>query len=132
MNTIDRFEDLIAWQRARALVPAIYDVTRQSSFARDFAFCGQITMAALSVPSNIAEGFERNRPKEFHQFLSVAKASCAEVRSQCYSAFDVGYIDEPTLTMLLRQGEEVGRVIGGLRASIERKVLSTQHAALRT
>jgi four helix bundle protein len=132
MDTIDRFEDLIAWQKARAMVPAIYDVIRQRPFARDFGFCRQITMAALSVPSNIAEGFERDRLKEFHQSLSVAKASCAEVRSQLYSAYDVGYIDDSALRRLLGQGEEVGRIIGGLRASIRREILRTQNSGLRT
>jgi four helix bundle protein len=129
---IERFEDLIAWQKARALVAAIYKPTQKRPFARDFAFCNQITKAALSVPSNIAEGFERDRLREFHQFLSVAKSSCAEVRSQLYSAYDLGYVSEAELNRLLRQGEEVGRIIGGLRRSVEREFLRTQDSGLRT
>ncbi len=92
----------------------------------------QICKAALSVPSNIAEGFERDRLKEFHQFLSVAKASCAEVRSDLYVAFDIGYIDEHQLTSLLAQSQEVGRIVGGLRRSIESEFLRTQDSGLRT
>jgi len=121
MGRIDRFEDLIAWQKARELTKAIYQITRQGAFAKDFGLSGQIQRAAVSVISNIAEGFERNRRSEFHQFLSTAKASCAEVRSQLYVAFDVGYIDQDTFESLLQQAEEVARIIGGLRVSVEKQ-----------
>jgi four helix bundle protein len=70
--------------------------------------------------SNLAEGFERGRPAEFHQFLSVAKASCAELRSQLYVAFDVGYLDETKFKRLMALAEEVARIIGGLRAAVGR------------
>src|SRR5215468_5829156 len=90
---IDRFEDLIAWQKSRALTGNIYQVTCEGPFARDFGLKDQIRRAAVSIMSNVAEGFERNRPGEFHQFLSVAKGSCAEVRSQLYVAHDAGYLD---------------------------------------
>ncbi|HYS55528.1 MAG TPA: four helix bundle protein [Thermoanaerobaculia bacterium] len=128
---ISRFEDLIAWQKARAFAGAIYRTASGYRFARDFTIRNQICGAALSVPSNIAEGFERDRLKEFHQFLSIAKSSCAEVRSDLYVAFDIEYIDEEALHRLLQQGEEVGRIVGGLRRSIESQ-LRTQDAGLRT
>jgi four helix bundle protein len=70
--------------------------------------------------SNIAEGCERRGRREFHQFLSTAKGSCTEVRSQLYVAFDIGYIEEDAFHRLLAQAEEVGRVVGGLRAAIEK------------
>ncbi len=90
-------------------------------FAKDFGLSGQIQRAAVSVTSNIAEGFERGGRGEFHQFLSTAKASCAEVRSQLYVAFDVGYLDQAEFDQLLAQAEEVGRIIGGLRVSVAKQ-----------
>ena len=72
---IERFEELIAWQKARSLTLEIYQVTRQGTFAKDFGLSGQIQRAAVSVMSNIAEGFERGGRGEFHQFLSIAKES---------------------------------------------------------
>lgn len=90
MGKIERFEELIAWQKARELTKAVYRITKQGAFAKDFGLSSQIQRAAVSVMSNIAEGFERHRRTEFHQFLSTAKASCAEVRSQLYVAYDIG------------------------------------------
>jgi len=118
---LDRFEDLIAWQKARVFTSEIYRVSRLDQFARDFGLVSQIRRASVSIMSNIAEGFERRGRGEFHQFLSVAKASCAEVRCQLYVAYDVGYIDEATFHQLLAQGEEIGRIIGGLRAKVEQQ-----------
>jgi four helix bundle protein len=70
--------------------------------------------------SNIAEGFERRGRRESHQFLSTAKGSCAEVHSQLYVAFDIGYLEKSDFHKLLAQAEEVGRVVGGLRAPVEK------------
>ena len=120
LSKIDRFEDLIAWQKARELTRAIYQVTQQGAFAKDFGLARQIQRAAVSIMSNIAEGFERRGRREFHQFLSTAKGSCAEVRSQLYVAFDIGYLGKSDFHKLLAQAEEVGRVVGGLRASVEK------------
>jgi four helix bundle protein len=126
---VGRFEDLIAWQKARSLVREVYRVIRRGEFETDYALRNQIRKAAISIPSNIAEGFERSRHAEFHQFLSIAKSSCAEVRTQIYLAYDAEYIDEATCQGLLQNAEEVGRIIGGLRAAVERRA---QHSALST
>jgi four helix bundle protein len=118
MKKVERFEDLVAWQKARALAQTVYKLTQLQAFAKDIGLSGQIRRAAISVMANIAEGFERNRATEFHQFLSVAKGSCAEVRSHLYAAHDVGYLDKTQFTEVLLQAEEVGRIIGGLRVSV--------------
>lgn len=120
-NKIERFEDLIAWQKSRALTLKIYQVSRKGAFAKDYRLSSQIQAAAVSILSNIAEGFERGGLGEFHQFLSTAKGSCAELRSQLYAALDIGYIDARTFQDLRIQSEEVGRIIGGLRASIAKQ-----------
>jgi four helix bundle protein len=121
MSRIEKFEDFIAWQKARLLTSRIYALTHIGSFARDFGLRDQIRRAAVSIMSNIAEGFERGRPAEFQYFLSIAKASCAELRSQLYVAFDAGYINKESFDELLQMATEVGQVIGGLRASVERR-----------
>ena len=118
---VERFEDLIAWQKARALTLKVYQISRKGEFGKDYRLSGQIQGAAVSIMSNIAEGFERGGLAEFHQFLSTAKASCAEVRSQLYVALDVGYLSREGFDHLLAQAEEVGKIIGGLRAAISRR-----------
>jgi len=121
MAKVKRFEDLVAWQKARELTRAVYEVTRQGGFAKDYGLSGQIQRASVSIMSNIAEGFERGGRGEFHQFLSTAKASCAEVRSQLYVAHDVGYLDKANFDRLMEQAEEVGRILGGLRAAVDKQ-----------
>ena len=118
---IERFEDFLAWQKARVLTASIYQVSGEGRFERDYGLKDQMRRAAVSVMSNIAEGFERGRPSEFHQFLSMAKSSCAELRSQLYVALDAGYVSQDTFSNLLSQAEEVGRLVGGLRASAKRR-----------
>ena len=103
MKRVEKFEDLIAWQKARCLAQVIYRVTREREFARDIGLAGQIQRAAVSIMANIAEGFERNRSGEFHQSLSVAKGSCAEVRSHLYAAHDAGYLTQSRFAELLVQ-----------------------------
>jgi four helix bundle protein len=94
MATAQQFEDLQVWQDARALVNAIYRATKGRAFARDVGLRHQVTRAAVSTMSNIAEGFERGSRKEFIQFLTVAKGSNGELRSQLYVARDQEYIEE--------------------------------------
>jgi four helix bundle protein len=114
------FEDLVAWKKARLLTAAIYRATNEGEFARDFKLRDQIRGAAVSVMSNSAEGYERYSPADFCNFLRIARASCAEVRSQLYVALDVGYLAEGCCRELQELAAEVGRVIGALRASVER------------
>ena len=118
---IERFEDFIAWQKARVLTSDIYKVTNDGAFSRDYGLKDQIRRAAVSSMSNLAEGFERGRPGEFHQFVSISKGSCAELRSQLYVALDAHYINQATFEILMRQASEVGQILGGLRLSVERR-----------
>lgn len=118
---VERFEDLIAWQKARELTKEIYQITNSGEFARDFGLRDQIRRASVSIMSNLAEGFERGRATEFHQYISIAKGSCAEVRTQLYVAWDADYLEKDKFVILMNMAREVGRIIGGLRKSIEDK-----------
>lgn len=118
--SVDRFEDLIAWQKARELTRAIYRLAGSGLFSKDFSLRDQIQRASVSIMSNIAEGFERGGKAEFHQFLVIAKGSCAEVRSILYIALDVGYITEKDFGSIHDLANEVSRIIGGFRSSIKR------------
>ena len=95
------FEDLKIWKEARELSKEIYVISRLPEFSKDYRFVGQITSAAGSIMDNIAEGFERDGNKEFLQFLSIAKGSCGELRSQLYRAYDAGYINEERFETLV-------------------------------
>lgn len=107
MATIRRFEDLEIWQEARRLAKEIHLIAVESNLKADFRFRDQIKASAGSVMDNIAEGFERNRNIEFRQFLSVAKGSAGETRSQLYRAFDFGYIDESQFITLKESYENL-------------------------
>lgn len=118
---VSKFEELIAWQKARALANQIYKVTRTGDFSRDFGLRDQIQRASVSVMSNIAEGFERSSQADFHRFLVIAKASCAEVHSQLYLALDIGYLQKDEFNAIMNLANEASRVIGGLRRSVDPK-----------
>ncbi|MDY0290972.1 MAG: four helix bundle protein [Desulfuromonadaceae bacterium] len=119
MTKVRRFEDLIAWQKARALTRLIYWLTRETPLAQDFGLRDQIQRASVSVLSNIAEGFDRSSPAEFRRFLVIAKGSCAEVRAQLYVAVDVQLITASQFEEAKMLAEETSRIIAGLRRSIE-------------
>ena len=94
MATIKRFTEIVAWQKGRELVNEIYRLTRAGAVAKDWGLKDQIQRAAVSICSNIAEGFERSGNKEFSHFLWIAKGSTGEVASQLYHAKDNGYIED--------------------------------------
>jgi four helix bundle protein len=120
---IKDYEDLIAWQKARELTKVIYEATRKDSLSRDFGLIGQMQRASVSVMSNIAEGFQRGTTKEFIRFLITAKASCAELRSHIYVAYDAQYINAAEFNQIRGRAEEVIRIIGGLQASLRKKII---------
>jgi len=113
MARIEQFEDIDAWKKARELAQAIYEVTSVAEFARDFGLRDQIRRAAVSVMSNIAEGFERSGDKEFRQFLSLAKGSAGEVKAQLYVALDARFLSQEQFDQLYSLATETGRLIGG-------------------
>lgn len=113
MARIERFEDIEAWQDARNLVKQIYQISSDAPFARDFGLRDQIRRAAVSTMSNIAEGFERGGNKEFIHFLYMAKASVGEVRSQLYTAVDLGYLEQNRGSEIMRAAQSVSRQIAG-------------------
>ncbi|HET7228466.1 MAG TPA: four helix bundle protein [Longimicrobium sp.] len=112
-----QFEDLAVWRRAKDLAVSIYRVTGAGAFARDFGLRDQIRRAAVSAMSNIAEGFDRYSTAEFQRFLSIARASASEVRSQLHLARELEYVSEPECTRLLNAYAELGRMIAALRAT---------------
>lgn len=118
---VKNFEELEIWKEARRLTQEIYQLTRDSRFSRDFGLSSQIQRAAISIMSNIAEGFERGGNPEFIQFLYVAKGSCGEVRSQVYVALDQKYIDQKAadslLTILKRLSVMIKHLIDHLKRS---------------
>jgi len=111
---IERFEDIKAWQEARVLVRMIYSAVGSGQyFGADRRFREQIQAAAVSIMSNIGEGFSRRTTKEFIQFLFIAKGSVAEVQSQLCVALDQGYINEEKFNELYSKSDEVARLISG-------------------
>ena len=118
---VTRFEDLVAWQRAADLAQAVYAATDCKPLLADRALSDQLRRAAVSVPANIAEGFERGTRAQFHHFLSIAKASCAEIRSHIQVGRRVHRIDEARAASLLRQAEELALIIGKLRSVVGRQ-----------
>ena len=111
---IERFEDLIVWQKAMALAEEVYRITRQGEFSKDWGLRNQIQRAVVSISSNISEGFERYGNKEFRQFLLIAKGSAGEVRTHLYLARSLGYITPIEADILIGSCLEVSRLIGGL------------------
>lgn len=111
MNTkIDKFEDIIAWQKARVLTLDVYNVFKLS---RDFSFRDQIQKASVSIMNNIAEGYERKGDRELARFLFIAKGSCGEVRSMLYLALDLGYINKVSFETMYAQSLEISKILSG-------------------
>jgi four helix bundle protein len=121
MATINRFEEILAWQKARGLVREIYKLCNGTPIKSDYGMRGQITRAAVSIMSNIAEGFGRRTHNDFAHFLDVARASCMEVQSLLYVALDVEYIPQECFEKLYQAAAEtiamITKFVAYLRAN---------------
>jgi four helix bundle protein len=116
---VERFEDLVAWQKARSIARDIYLLTRKRDFGHDFGLINQMQRAAVSVMANLAEGFDREGSVEFHRFVVVARASCSELKSHLYVALDVGYISAEEFSDFVERIDEMTRKVGALRRSLK-------------
>ncbi len=113
MPKIERFEDIVAWQKARELVKEVYRLSSGGSFARDYGLKDQLRRAAVSVMLNIAEGFARKTNRECMQFLVIAHGSAAEVQSALYVALDQKYISQEQFNALYDRSDETSKLIMG-------------------
>ena len=108
---IEKFEDILAWQKSKILAISAYDHFRLS---KDFSFKDQVQRAAISISNNIAEGYERQSNKEFSKFLFIAKGSCAEVRSMLYIGLELKYISEKDFNTMYSLSLEISKMLSGL------------------
>jgi len=116
---VNNFEDLEIWRMARELYKIVFKMTSEEPFCRDFRFRDQMRDSSGSVSDNIAEGFERGGNKEFIQFLSVAKGSNGETRSQAYRAYDSKYINDEQLNQILTLTDSISRKTANLIKSLK-------------
>jgi four helix bundle protein len=114
MATFTRFEEIDGWKKARELVGEVNRISAAGAFARDFGLRDQIRRASVSVMANIAEGFGRGGNREFVAFLSMARGSCAEVKSHAYVALDAGYLSATEFDRLQHLAGEAEALISGL------------------
>ena len=119
-NEVRSYKDLVAWQKSMDLVTAVYRASLGFPKEEIFGLVSQIRRAAVSVPSNIAEGHARTSKKEFQYFLSNARGSLAELETQLTIAHQLAYIDETGINQLLDRLGEVGRILNGLLAALKR------------
>ena len=118
-SEIQRFEDLVVWKKAMNLSALVYRITQGNGLSKDWGLRDQLGRAAVSIPSNIAEGFGRFSSKDFRYFLAIANGSANELRSQIHLAEKLGYVDPTTAGCLLDKCIEVSRMIKGLRNKVK-------------
>lgn len=121
MAKVQKVEDLIAWQKAEALAEMVYSACRSGELARDFGLRDQMQRAAVSIMSNIAEGFERKTTADFSHFLYIAKGSLGELKSQLFLAARLKLIPPSVFGPTYSLAEEAGKVIVGLIASLSKR-----------
>jgi len=120
-NTVKSFHDLVAWQKAMELVTEIYRVSQKFSKEEMFGLTSQIRRAAVSIPSNIAEGRGKSSTGEFQQFLYHSRGSLAEVETQLIIAINLGYLQKSEVANIMELISRTGRLLHGLLSAIKRK-----------
>lgn len=113
MGKFQRFTELEVWKYSKTLASDIYRKTSEGPFNRDWSLREQMRKTAVSVPSNIAEGFERGGTGEFIQFLSIAKGSNGELITQLYIAYDIEYLSKEDYESLVQRAQMIGKMLGG-------------------
>jgi len=116
---MSRFEELEVWKRSARLSANLYKTLTE---LKDFGFRDQITRAGLSIPSNIAEGYERNSAKELANFLNYAKGSAGELRTQIYIGIEIGYIKADMGKEWLKESEEISKMLSGLMRTVRARI----------
>jgi four helix bundle protein len=114
MASFKKFEDIMAWQKARQLTKMVYSITKDIEFSKDYGLKDQIRRSSVSIMANIAEGFARRTDKDFAHFLNISRSSAAEVQSHLYVAFDQGYINQKEFDEAYNLLEEVSKMIFAL------------------
>lgn len=132
MAKINRFEEILGWQKARELTRQVYSISASAAFGKDWGLRDQIRRAAVSILSNIAEGFERGGDKEFVHFLTVAKGSVGEIRSHLYVALDQQYLSQTQFESLHDQAVEISRLLTGLMTYLQTSELKGTKFKSRT
>ena len=127
MAKVQKFEELKIWQIAREIAKCVYALTRSGEFAKDFGLKDQIQRAAVSIGSNIAEGFERDSNSELMKFLSYAKGSAGEARSQLQTAQDVGYVTEEDFAELYELLTSESRMISRFQSSLRQSQIKGRY-----
>ncbi|MDX9905106.1 MAG: four helix bundle protein [Bacteroidales bacterium] len=114
MSTITNYEEMEVWQKSMNLITNVYQITKNKSFLRDYSLVNQIRRSAISIASNIAEGFERDGNKELINFLYIAKGSCGELKCQLQIARNLAYIESNRFEELYNLANLISKSLGGL------------------
>lgn len=120
MSSIKNYEELEVWKTSMDLVEEVYKLTNTDSFSKDFGLKDQFRRSAVSVPSNIAEGYERDSPKQFLYFLNVAKTSCGELRTQIMIASRIGYLNPQEFDKMYKLCQSTENQLGGFRKYLQK------------
>ena len=123
MGRFQRFTELEVWEYSKTLASDIYRKTSEGPFNRDWSLRDQMRKAAVSIPSNIAEGFERGGTGEFINFLSIAKGSNGELITQLSIAYDIGYLSKEDYESLVQRAQKIGKMLGGFMKYLKKSVI---------